>query len=39
MSPVVKRIAVLGLMALTLGACDFGLLMTPDPADPATRSR
>jgi hypothetical protein len=33
MSPVMKRIAVLGLMALTLGACDYGLL-TPDPADP-----
>ena len=34
MSPVMKRIAILGLMALTLGACDFGLLMAPDPADP-----
>jgi len=34
MSPVMKRLAVVGLMALTLGACDFGLLMTPDPADP-----
>jgi hypothetical protein len=34
MSPVMKRIAVLGLMALTLGACDYGLLLTPDPADP-----
>jgi hypothetical protein len=34
MSPVMKRLAVLGLMALTLGACDYGLLLTPDPADP-----
>ena len=34
MTPVTKLLGVAGIAALALGACDFGLVLTPDPADP-----
>jgi hypothetical protein len=34
MSPLVKRIGGLAALVLALGACDYGLVLDPDPADP-----
>lgn len=37
MSPMFKRAGLLALAAMALGACDFGLLVDPDPAAPGAQ--